>query len=249
MVCSGLGTRSPRWVVSGSSTAGPGLLFARARTGPVPRHERARAVAEQQCGVALGHDSADVDPPPVVPGVIDYSDGAVRQYFPRPERIVRVTVGQEQHPRVFLDHSMQQILDASLTGRRYRHRFRVRAPGPARDSSALIAPKAHKNPTLVLVLLTYQLPHVDHARPRHVAAPRIPSRAAVLPHDHLGPRAVVLHQAIEGVGHVTVTDVPGLGPATHHRPVVPFGPGDHLGVLPRVEVGRTVVGGTLCVPT
>src|SRR5699024_11211105 len=177
MVCSGLGTRSPRWVVSGSSTAGPGLLFVRVRTGPVQRHERARAVEEQKCVVALGHDSGDVVPPPVVPGVIDYSDGAVRQYFPRPERIVRVTVGQEQPPRVFLDHSMQQLLDASLTGRRYRHRFRVRAPGPARDSSALIGPKAHKHHTLVLVLLTYQLPHVDHAGRGHVGGPSIPDVA------------------------------------------------------------------------
>src|SRR5699024_180535 len=174
MVCSGLGTRSLRWVIPGSSAAGPGLLFVRVRTGRVQRHECMRAVEEQKGVVALGHDSGDVVSPPVVPGVIDHSDGTVRQYFPGPERIVRVTVGQEQHPRVFLDRSMQQLLDASLTGRRYRHRLRVRPPGPARDSSALIGPKAHKNHTLALVLLTYQLSHVDHAGRGHVGGPSIP---------------------------------------------------------------------------
>ena len=60
----------------------------------------------------------------------------------------------------------------------------------------------------------------------------------VLPDDRFGVGAIVLHEAIERVGHVPVAQVPRFGPAADHRPVVGSGALDGLGVHDRIETRR-----------
>ncbi|WYB39810.1 hypothetical protein WJ438_38205 [Streptomyces sp. GD-15H] len=100
------------------------------------------------------------------------------------------------------------------------------------------------------MLFADQLADVDLTDVSHVRGTGIADVGVVRPYDPLGLGAVVLHETVQCVGHVVVADVPGLGAALQHGPVIAFGAGQHFRVLPGGELReRAVQGGCLRGPS
>ncbi len=160
---------------------------------------------------------------------------AARQPGSRPVR------GEHQEGGDVTDGLSDQLLVGAGRRRGDRHVLHRSAP----LSAAMTLPRCPAKPistTLVAVALPHQLTHVHHAGAGHVGGPDIADVGVVLPHDGLGLGPVVVHQPIEGVGHVAVRDVPGLAVGADHAAVVALGAGDHLGVLAGIQgrLGVTV---------
>lgn len=95
---------------------------------------------------------------------------------------------------------------------------------------------------VVAVALPSQLTQVHHAVGDHVGGPGVADVGVVRPHDRPRPGPVVIEEAIEGVHHVVITDVPALPVRPHHRPVIPLRTGHDLGVLTDQELLLALTG-------
>jgi hypothetical protein len=89
------------------------------------------------------------------------------------------------------------------------------------------------------VALAGELAQGELPVPSHLGVPRVADVGVVRPDHDLRrpPRSVeVLEKRVERLGHVTVAQVPRVGPGAEHRPVVALGTGHQAGVLEREEV-------------
>jgi hypothetical protein len=88
----------------------------------------------------------------------------------------------------------------------------------------MVGAKADQHAVALAVSLADQLPDVDQPGIGHVGEPSVTDVGVVLPDHRLdvptsAATLVVEDEPVQGVGHVGVADVPGLGSAMHHRAV------------------------------
>ena len=70
------------------------------------------------------------------------------------------------------------------------------------------------------VSLAHELADIHHPVSRHIRVSGIADVRVMLPYDRLRVRTVVAHDALQGIGHVPIADIPRLWTAAHHGTVV-----------------------------
>lgn len=136
---------------------------------------------------------------------------------------------------------VQQFLHAVGPRGRYAHHARVIAPVAGGDHRSVVGAETDQYDAFRGVAFANELAETDHSGRRHVGGPSVSDMGVVCPHHSLRVGTMVLHEPVEGVSHVVVTDVPGLRAAAHHGPVVAFGAGQHFRVLPCGELHEAAV--------
>ena len=211
----------------------------------VQRPYRCGAVNPAERVVAVTEDGRHVVAPPFAVRVVRHADGPMAQYVG--EQVGTVLL-REDEQRLRGCRVVHEVFQRSAPGRRYPHHPRRCPPRLPGHHRAGVRTEAEQHHPIRAVTFPGELADVDLAGTGHIGGPGVPDMGVVRPHHRLAARPVVGQQPVKGVVHVPVPHVPRVPPATHHRPVVPFGAGDDLGVLPRREPARPVGGGPLPQP-
>ena len=119
--------------------------------------------------------------------------GAVGSRLKKPVFVLRL---HEDQQLVLLDGTVEDILPASLPGRRNRHTFHGCAPLRAGDDAAPMLTETYQHHVLDPPQLVHELPDVHHADVCHISVARVADVSIVLPDNRLGIRPVVSHQTL-----------------------------------------------------
>src|SRR5581483_8609488 len=103
---------------------------------------------------------------------------------------------------------IEDVLPAIGASRRHFHLLHWRLPLLSGDHAATVRAETNKHNAFGLVTFPNELAEIDRAIVDHVRVAGITDVCVMCPHNGFGLWPVMMHQALQRLGHVTVADVP-----------------------------------------